>query len=143
MRSLFLLASVFVLLVGYLESTMITAPASVQLTTMTSVIRTPLRVQPPKTAAIDVNHATLPTQVNDVAPIRQSAKSSLNLKLPSENAVKWRDSTGLAANAQRRLMNLFKKEVREQVSYSAELIYDAEKGENITGGRVNIRIPLG
>ena len=143
MRSLFLLASVFVLLVGYLESTTITAPASVQLTTMTSVIRTPLRVQPPKTDAIDVNHATLPTQVNDVAPIRQSAKSSLNLKLPSENAVKWRDSTGLAANAQRRLMNLFKKEVREQVSYSAELIYDAEKGENITGGKVNIRIPLG
>ena len=143
MRSLFFLATVLVLLVGYLESTKITAPASVQLTTMTSVIRTPLQVQPPKTAAIDVVHATLPAQANDVAPIPQSAKSSLNLKLPSENAVKWRNSTGLTANAQRRLMNLFKKEVGEQVSYSAELIYDAEKGENITGGKVNIRIPLG
>ena len=143
MRSLFFLATVLVLLVGYLESTKITAPASVQLTTMTSVIRTPLQVQPTKTAATHVVHATLPAQANDVAPIPQSAKSSLNLKLPSENAVKWRDSTGLAANAQRRLMNLFKKEVREQVSYSAELIYDAEKGENITGGKVNIRIPLG
>jgi len=110
---------------------------------MTSVIRTPLQVQPTKTAATHVVHATLPAQANDVAPIPQSAKSSLNLKLPSENAVKWRDSTGLTANAQRRLMNLFKKEVGEQVSYSAELIYDAEKGENITGGKVNIRIPLG
>ena len=143
MRSLFFLATVLVLLVGYLESTKITAPASVQLTTMTSVIRTPLQVQPTKTAATHVVHATLPAQANDVAPIPQSAKSSLNLKLPSENAVKWRDSTGLTANAQRRLMNLFKKEVGEQVSYSAELIYDAEKGENITGGKVNIRIPLG
>ena len=143
MRSLFFLATVLVLLVGYLESTKITAPASVQLTTMTSVIRTPLQVQPTKTAATHVVHATLPAQANDVAPIPQSAKSSLNLKLPSENAVKWRNSTGLTANAQRRLMNLFKKEVGEQVSYSAELIYDAEKGENITGGKVNIRIPLG
>jgi len=143
MRSLFFLATVLVLLVGYLESTKITAPASVQLTKMTSVIRTPLQVQPTKTAATHVVHATLPAQANDVAPIPQSAKSSLNLKLPSENAVKWRDSTGLTANAQRRLMNLFKKEVGEQVSYSAELIYDAEKGENITGGKVNIRIPLG
>lgn len=143
MRSLFFLATVLVLLVGCLESTKITAPASVQLTTMTSVIRTPLQVQPTKTAATHVVHATLPAQANDVAPIPQSAKSSLNLKLPSENAVKWRNSTGLTANAQRRLMNLFKKEVGEQVSYSAELIYDAEKGENITGGKVNIRIPLG
>lgn len=141
MRSLLILATVFALLVTYLESTMTRTPDSAHLVTTSSVIRTPLPVKPPQKI---LNKTSVATQKNEVtAPIQASLKSPLNLKLPLVDAIKRQYAAGLAGKTQRSLLNLFKKEIKQQISYSAELVYDAEKGENITGGKVNIRIPLG
>jgi hypothetical protein len=116
---------------------MIKAPDGVQLKTISSVIRTPLPVQPPQQGPVEV---VIARQENDVKP---QAKQSLNLKLPLIDKIKQRYSAGFARKTQQNPMNLFRRGDTQEISYSAELVYDLEKGENITGGKVNIRIPLG
>ncbi|MEH6912327.1 MAG: hypothetical protein V7459_17230 [Oceanicoccus sp.] len=140
MRSLLMLATVFALLVGYLETTMVKAPDSVQLKTVSSVIRTPVLVKPPQPAPVEAVIAVIARQENDVAT---PAKRPLNLKLPTIDQIKQRYSARFARKTQQNPMNLFRREDTQEISYSAELVYDAERGENITGGKVNIRIPLG
>lgn len=39
-------------------------------------------------------------------------------------------------------IDLFETRQREGISYEAELVFDRETGEDVTGGKVNIRIPL-
>jgi hypothetical protein len=41
------------------------------------------------------------------------------------------------------ILKLAKRSAKPQITYNAELVYDLEKGEDITGGKVNIKIPFG
>ena len=64
--------------------------------------------------------------------------SSLYTSLPATNPHR----ASLPVNKQSPLSNLFKQRKAPKVSYRAELVYDAVKGEDITGGKINIRLPL-
>ncbi len=141
MRSLLILATVFVLLGAYLESTATRAPDNARLTAIAKVIRTPILAEP---ARVTPSEEAVATAANTLrASHQQTVASPLNLKLPLVDAIKRRYVAGFVGKTQRSLLNLFKKEERQEISYSAELVYDAERGENITGGKLNIRIPLG
>jgi len=72
----------------------------------------------------------------------QSSTSSLGLTLPLLSAIKRRVSASFIGTTQSNLLNLFQRQARQQIRYSAELVYDAARGENITGGKFNIKIPL-
>lgn len=72
----------------------------------------------------------------------QSSTSSLDLTLPLLSAIKRRVSASFIGTTQSNLLNLFQRQARQQIRYSAELVYDAARGENITGGKFNIKIPL-
>ncbi len=70
------------------------------------------------------------------APAPQTS-GPLNLQVPSLETIQQSLDTGKS-----RLMDLFDRRNPNRISYDAELVYDAEKGEDITGGKVNIKIPL-
>ena len=85
--------------------------------------------------------STLETQIVKPAKINYAA-----LQLPTKQQYRptqW----GEAANNDKlkkplSLRNLFKKRKVPGVSYRAELVYDAVKGEDITGGKVHFKFPL-
>ncbi|WP_101759852.1 hypothetical protein [Oceanicoccus sp. KOV_DT_Chl] len=120
MRSLLTLTAAFIALVLYLE--MMDKPAPQPIAAHSKIIRTA-----PKVA---VKHE--PVQV--IA----DKKSPLNLRLPTFANLKTQ-----YVDSKNSVLDLFKKEEKPSISYNAELVFDAEKGESITGGKVNITIPFG
>ena len=127
MQSLILLAAVFTLMTTYLETTTAEHSASPQMSTAKAV-----------PAAMPALSANLQTQKIS-QPIAKAINTiPLNLSIPSLNSAQqyYSHSKTLA-------IDLFKADESPKISYHAELVYDLEKGENITGGKVNVTIPFG
>jgi hypothetical protein len=123
MRSLFLLACTFVLLVTYLESMRHDQPQAVQTLQPIKIIRTP-----PSTKAVSGSSIAVPEQHTP----------TLNLSLPPPT-----DIHQPYQQAKTPLLELFKQPNQPGISYNAELIFDDDKGETITGGKIHIKIPFG
>lgn len=134
MRSLLVLTAVFTLLVAYFEQTATEAHASLASYQPAKVIRTV------KTAAAKPS-IDKPVQIAKAAPqpeTRSALDLDLNLSLPS-----MQDTTQALETKATSLLNLFKEQgSKQKVTYNAELVFDRETGEEITGGKVNIKIPL-
>ncbi|MGK0501154.1 MAG: hypothetical protein ACJAYG_002810 [Oceanicoccus sp.] len=64
-------------------------------------------------------------------------RPSLNLRIP--DLVRFESHQ---LNNQASSFDLFNAKPKSSISYNAELVFDADKGESITGGKINIRIPL-
>lgn len=132
MQPIAVLSAVFALLVTYLEW----------------VSPNPQLANQPLVQAVVRDHvvaqvqtkAVTPTQPARTALVAKTAKP-LNLELPtSVEAIQQ----SLGEDQQQPLLNgLFEERTAsERVTYNAELVYDRETGEDITGGKVNIKIPL-
>lgn len=125
MQSLLVLTAVIAILATYLESV---TPGSHDRTlspTVAKVIRSS-------------NPTSEPAPVASIARETSPSILPLNLRLPTLQDLQWRIQDAQGTNP-----NLFQKTTEdEDISYSAELVFDAEKGEDITGGRLNIKIPL-
>lgn len=104
-------------------------------------INMPTITAPPKPVMTSEIVKPSPKKTDSVAiaqPVNKTfSKRILDLKLPKLNNVPSIFKT------QSRVRNLFIKTEREEITYKAELVYDADKGEDITGGKVNIEIPFG
>lgn len=129
MRSLLVLTMAFALLITYFEQTSPQANALVASSQPARVIRDSIQ-----SGELDRQEATEQVAKSDPAP---KQKSPLNLDLPSLEATTHAMETR-ASN----LLDLFKHQTRQKVTYNAELVFDRETGEEITGGKVNIKIPL-
>lgn len=132
MQALVVLSTVLALLAGYLEwwapSPHTGSPAVAHV-----VIRS---TQAAPSAA---GTSTL-RQQQSVAHTVTRIDKPLNLALPATD-----DSpASLILEAGGRSLNdLFEgRTERERVTYNAELVFDRETGEDITGGKLNIKIPL-
>ena len=123
MQSLLVLTAVFAMMASYLETTQPEQSSTPQLT-MAKIVRsqTPLQTEEKPLTVIAANHPKVP----------------LNLKLPTVDSIEQ-----YYFNSQTSVMKLFKADNSPEISYNAELVYDIEKGENITGGKVNVTIPFG
>ncbi|ARN74634.1 hypothetical protein [Oceanicoccus sagamiensis] len=127
MRSLLTLTLAFALLVAYMETMAPETQAAMTAPTLAKVVRTS-----PTTVEIDFTATTKPAK---------SARE-LNLNLPSlidiEQSFSAPENTGLDIFAKAAKDNTKK----DAISYNAELVFDAEKGEEVTGGKIHIKIPL-
>lgn len=124
MRSLLILGLSFALLVAYME----TIVQPVQANTMqqqgfAKVVREPAKSPIPKPQTEQTSH--------------EKITAALNLKLPSVDDFQQHFSQSKFS-----LMNIFKQKSKDDISYNAELVFDAESGESITGGKIHIKIPL-
>lgn len=134
MRSLLLLTLAFTLLVAYCETVLRPGTSHAYLAANHQIVRTTQpAIEPASPAepavAVTINNPqtepNLPLLLN--LDIPHSPKPfKFNTLLPKRSALKLR-----------------KAAKKPTVSYNAELVYDIEKGENITGGKVNITIPFG
>lgn len=124
MRSLLILGLSFALLVAYMEAIVQPAQANtVQQTGFAKVVR---------------EQAILPTpKAQTEQTRREKITAALNLKLPSAG-----DFQEHFSQSKFSLVNVFEQKSTEDISYNAELVFDAEKGESITGGKIHIKIPL-
>ena len=82
--------------------------------------------------------AIAPKTVISPTPKDKSIKAPLDLNLPS-----LVNTTTIAIQPPIPTSDLFKATSKETISYNAEIIWDAKKGEDITGGKINILIPFG
>lgn len=134
MQPLAVLSAVFALLVGYLEWATPAPGASTYQQPLQTVIR--YTSAPTRTA-------TTPS----TAPARQTATQvassrPLILALPDIGESSG-DTLLTVPGNETPLSDLFEqKSARERVTYNAELVFDRETGEDVTGGKVNIKIPL-
>lgn len=112
----------------YLERTQ-PKPMAIQPVVAAKVIRS----QPPPTVGEQVTVVTSPKK----AAITRDLKP-LNLKLPSLENIQRQ-----YVESNSSVLNLFEKEAGKDITYNAELVFDAASGEDITGGKVNIKIPFG
>lgn len=127
MQSLLVLTTVIALLATYLETVAPKQHSQALRTHAAKVIRS----HPRTTELTTVRTTTTATEIDQsILP--------LNLRLPTLQDLQWR-----IQDSQQSSRNLFQKTSRDDdISYSAELVFDAEKGEDITGGKLNIKIPL-
>ena len=130
MRSLLVLSAVFALLVTYLESMGQPRQTTIQPLLTAKVIRAPLNS--PQTIVQEQKAAVAAALVTRQTPL------NLTLKLPSLNIIQQR-----YIDSKSTVLDLFKPSKKETITYNAELVFDAETGEDITGGKVNIKIPFG
>lgn len=72
-------------------------------------------------------------------PISNQALHVLNLSLPADAVT---DSSAIHVPAQL-VLESSQPNAANKIRYNAELVYDLDKGEDITGGKVNIEIPFG
>lgn len=128
MRSLLVLSVCFALLAVYLEQTAPQAHAALASHQPAKVIR---HLTEPQAAQVAVQ----PAVTIHKAEIRND--SPLNLTLP---AIQGTDLSLDSRSSS--MLNLFDYRGKEKVSYNAELVFDRETGEDITGGKVHIKIPL-
>lgn len=128
MRSLLVLSAVFAILVAYLESVGQPRQTAIQPLLSAKVIRTPSPAGEPQQTIAKV---TPPVAV-------QRPPLNLQLKLPLLDSIQQRYTDSKSS-----VLDLFKRDKKPSITYNAELVFDAEKGEDITGGKINIKIPLG
>ena len=128
MQSLILLAAVFTLMATYLEATTAEHSASPPISTA--------RVVPAAMPALPTN---LQPQKISQSIAKAINATPLNLSIPSLNSAQQQ----YYSHSKTLVIDLFKADESPKVSYHAELVYDLEKGENITGGKVNVTIPFG
>ncbi len=129
MQAVMILTVAFALLTGYLEHTTSEAEASSS-SVMASVVR--------------INQALpevpVPVPEQQVYTFQHTAVTpALDLSLPfnlREGPAYQRQPSSFINRINQR------KTDREKVTYEAELVFDAHKGEDITGGKINIKIPL-
>lgn len=133
MQALVVLSTVFALLAGYLEWWAPShQPESMAATHL--VIRTaaPAVVTTPDALPIPLV-AKRSTETRSTKPLNLALPSTLDAEHTSLNQ----------HNGNGTLRDLFERRTeRERVTYNAELVFDRESGEDITGGKVNIKIPL-
>ncbi len=123
MRSLLTLTLAFTLLVTYMETMVPETQAAMMPSSQAKVVRTP--------ANSDMVTAAAAKPANPLP--------KLNLDLPS-----FSDDTATFSTQESSVLDIFSKTDSEKaaISYNAELVFDAEKGEEITGGKIHIKIPL-
>ena len=141
MRTLLLLSAVFSLLAVYLECNPLRTCAPTAHTASATVVRDRHATVE---AAADFSREENPAQHKPtVASADRAADNDdtvhlpLNLQLPGVESIQHSLDTGKSA-----LIDIFKRRNQHKVTYKAELVYDQQTGEDITGGKVNIRIPL-
>ena len=125
MHSILVLTAVFAMMVTYLENNQ-PKQGVFQQPAIVKVIRSPR------------NQPIIEQEAIIVASPAQKPPAALNLTLPSLERLQQH-----YAKSKSSVMNLFKANDSPEITYNAELIYDAESGEDITGGKVNITIPFG
>ncbi len=135
MQSLIVLSIVFSLLAAYLEAMSQPQQASIQPLLTAKVIRTAPSSHTTKQINNDREHKLASAKAN---PTSLSAPLNLKLQLPLLKDIELQYNESKSS-----MLNLFQQRHKEAITYNAELVFDAEKGENITGGKVNIKIPFG
>ena len=141
MRSLLTLTFSFALLAAYLEWV---APAtqpqasSSQLSKIVRAQRSPSAQQVARIENTPPNDDVSSAAAQPM-PIISKALRVLNLKLPTGAIT---DSSALHIPAQL-VLSSSEPNPANKIRYNAELVYDLDKGEDITGGKVNIEIPFG
>jgi hypothetical protein len=124
MRSLLILGLSFALLLAYMET--IVQPTDSNI------------IQQKSFAKVVRDQAISPTLHNPAKqPSHEKIRAILNLELPSTGG--FQESFTQSKFA---LMNVFEQKSSNEITYNAELVFDADKGENITGGKIHIKIPL-
>ena len=140
MRSLLTLTFSFALLAAYLEWA---APAATQQQASSSRLSQIVRAQrapaAQQVARVENNGDVTSSAERQPIPIISKALRVLNLKLPTGAIT---DSSALHIPAQL-VLSSSEPNPANKIRYNAELVYDLDKGEDITGGKVNIEIPFG
>ncbi len=129
MRSLLTLTLAFALLVTYMETMVPETQAAMTAPISAKVVRTE-----------DSN--TSATTVAAAKPAKP--QPILNLNLPSFGDIEQSFSTQIQDSPALDIFSKVAKQDAEKtaITYNAELVFDAEKGEEITGGKIHIKIPL-
>ena len=123
MRSLLTLTLAFALLVTYME---IIAP-------------TQAAMVPSTTAKVVRTASTTPTLIA-TAPKAEAPQPKLNLSLPALDILEQPFNSQQTSKTG--IFNPKQDSDKTAVSYNAELVFDAKKGEQVTGGKIHIKIPL-
>jgi len=130
MRSILTLTFSFALITAYLEWIAPAANQQAGATQLSQIVRS-------QAAPITRNNSALAAAGGiGERPIVKKAIRALNLSLPSDNLL---GSPELNQPSQL----VLEEDTSKKIRYNAELVYDLEKGEDITGGKVNIEIPFG
>lgn len=138
MRSLLLIVIGAVLAGGYVQWT--AQPSEVLL--QGHAASKPAKIVRTKKASVtnivEQQQTTPSVTVAKTAAKPKPQRRVLDLSIPSID-----DTTDISFPSKRRANWLKKVNPKETISYNAELVFDAKEGSSITGGKVNIRIPLG
>lgn len=133
MRSLLIITAAFAFLAAYLEAMSNHDLAAQTVPVSYKVIRT--QTQP--IANVTTSNA-VKSPSNQATTLQLDKVKPLNLSIPNQTSYLQHIS-----EQRRAAINWFKPRNSEaEITYNAELVFDSEKGEEITGGKVNIRIPL-
>lgn len=131
MQPLIVLSTVFAMLASYLQWIAPT-PQAPSLQVSQAIVRD----RAPVEQTVVKRATALPTP-----HMAQRSIKPLNLQLPQSV------ETSLQSLVTEKQTNILKDlfeapSARERVTYNAELVFDRQTGEDITGGKVNIKIPL-
>lgn len=138
MQPFIVLSTAFVFLVSFLEWHH-PAPQGPKPYTMTMAVVRDQPVAVERAVAPPANPASTTPQTREIAKTSATHKPRpLDLRLPA--STKNEKSSLNIGNAA--FSDLFESRGNTGVSYDAELVYDRQTGEDITGGKVNIKIPL-
>lgn len=136
MRSLLTLSFSFALLAAYLEWA-----APVQHQDKPSQLSQIVRSQSVPTPRADIvsNSDAYHNTAQQPVTATKKALRILNLKLPMGAIT---DNSAIHLPSQL-VLESSTANTANKIRYNAELVYDLDKGEDITGGKVNIEIPFG
>ena len=137
MQSLLTLTFSFVLLSAYLEWVAPPAQQQATPTRLSQIVRT--QTDPVIDLETPANHESYTQTIHKPRPIIRKALRVLNLSLPINTLA---DAGALHMPAQL-VLESSEQNPATKIRYNAELVYDLDKGEDITGGKVNIEIPFG
>ncbi len=138
MHTLLTLTAAFALLTGYFEYIIEPASAAKPAHQTAAIIRD-AQPTPAEVSSVEPQASPAPQSQTSTPPtIKEKQMAPLNLALPQFK----QDHQPLVLRRSL-LLDVFNRQADQEVSYNAELVYDAEKGESITGGKVNIKIPFG
>ena len=164
MQSLVILGLAFTLLATYIESGLTPEESTVSQVYADKVVRDKRRdtdptptitniTELPKANASILEVETLRARTTSFHGLTHSKKRELNLTTPAQSSSEALLSQPLLSQPllskplpegkKYAIPNLFKFSKKPSITYEAELVYDADKGKDITGGKVNITIPFG
>lgn len=128
MHSIVLLTTAIALLGAYLQSTEVPLDVAQQSIAAKVIRSTPIH-----------SHTDTLAKTSPQRAMRASRATPLDLQLPNFRSLDQSYMPADSANSTR-----FKPQIKgPEVRLNAELVFDAEEGESITGGKVNIQIPFG